>query len=151
MSKERRGIVVFHCNWAGRHTLDEIGRRKARYPTDVVPMQVSCLGRMHAGLVLKALEAGAVGVLMLGCPEDECRFGTDGAWVARVHAEAVQLARLLGFQEEQVRLERVGPQDRERVRRVLSELADAASLLDSGGDGGAGLASGDGGEGSAQG
>jgi len=121
----RRRVVVFHCNWAGRRALDEVGRRRDVYSCDVIPVQVSCLGRMHTGLVLKALESGAAGVLMLGCPEGECRFGCDGDRMAKVHAEASRLAELLGFGREQVRLERVQPQDGEALLRLLDAFASA--------------------------
>lgn len=85
-------------------------------------MQVFCLGRVHPGLVLRALEQGAQGVLLLGCPETECRFGADAARVARWHEEARSLAGLLGVPPEGVRVLRVAPEDAEEVLQVLTEM-----------------------------
>lgn len=120
-------IVVFHCNWAGRHILDGLGRGRTRLPGRTLPVQVSCLGRMHPGLILKALEQGADGILLLGCPEDACRFGVGADKVSQKCAEARDLAALLGLPPEQVRLLRVAPEDAEDILPVLEEMV-AASL-----------------------
>lgn len=115
-------IVVFHCNWAGRHILDVLGRGRTRLPGRTLPVQVSCLGRMHPGLILKALEQGADGILLLGCPEDACRYGVAGDRVSQKYAEARALAALLGLPLEHVRLLRVAPEDAEDLLPVLEEM-----------------------------
>ncbi|MGC8838801.1 MAG: hydrogenase iron-sulfur subunit [Anaerolineae bacterium] len=123
MENSEPRIVLFHCNWAGRYVLDVLGRGRTRLPGKALPVQVSCLGRMHPGLVLKALEGGADGVLLLGCPEEACRYGVDGEKVSRKYAEARDLAVLLGLRPEQVRLLRVAPEETEQVLQVLEEMA----------------------------
>ncbi len=120
-------IVVFHCNWAGRYILDALGRARTRLPGAALPVQVSCLGRMHPGLVLRALEGGADGVLLLGCPEEDCRYRVSGEKVNKKYTEAQDLAALLGLPPEQVRLLRVAPDETEQVLRALAEMA-AGSL-----------------------
>jgi coenzyme F420-reducing hydrogenase delta subunit len=119
-------IVIFHCNWAGRHILDTLGRGRTRLPGRALPVQVSCLGRMHPGLVLKALEAGADGVLLLGCPEEACRYGVGAEKVDQRYAEAQGLAALLGVPAGQVRLLRVAPGEAEEVLHALAEMAAAS-------------------------
>ncbi|MBC7225441.1 MAG: hydrogenase iron-sulfur subunit [Anaerolineae bacterium] len=122
MKEPEPKIVVFHCNWAGRRALEALGRARKPLPGGALPVQVSCLGRVHPGLVLKALERGAHGVLLLGCPEAECRFGADAARVARWHEEARSLAALLGVPPEGVRVLRVAPEDAGQVLQTLVEM-----------------------------
>lgn len=120
-------IVVFHCNWAGRYVLDVLGRARTRLPGRALPVQVSCLGRMHPGLVLKALEGGADGVLLLGCSEEACRYGVGAERVDRKYAEARELAALLGLPLEQVRLLRVSPEEAEQVLQTLAEMVSESA------------------------
>ena len=117
--EEGRKVLVFHCNWAGQSALEEVGRQGESYSCQVLPVRVPCVGRLHAGMVLRALELGAAGVLMVGCLEGQCRFGAGDHKVAEVYQEASSLARLLGFGEGQIRLERVGPHDHEKMIRLV--------------------------------
>ena len=55
--EEGRKVLVFHCNWAGQSALEEVGRRGESYSCQVLPVRVPCVGRLHAGMVLRALEA----------------------------------------------------------------------------------------------
>lgn len=128
MEKPEPKIVVFHCNWSGRQVLDTLGRAQIRLPGRTLPMQVSCLGRMHPGLVLKALEGGADGVLLLGCPEEVCRYGIGVEKVSQQYAEARDLAVLLGLPPGQVRLLRVAPEEPGQVLQALAEMV-AGSLV----------------------
>lgn len=128
MERPEPKIVVFHCNWVGRQVLDTLGRAQIRLPGRTLPVQVSCLGRMHPGLVLKALEGGADGVLLLGCPEEVCRYGIGVEKVSQKYAEARDLAVLLGLPPGQVRLLRVAPEEAGQVLQVLAEMV-AGSLV----------------------
>ena len=67
-------VVVFTCNWSAYSALETAGSKRLPYPANVRPIRVMCLGRLHPGLVLKAFELGADGVLLLGCPPDECHY-----------------------------------------------------------------------------
>jgi coenzyme F420-reducing hydrogenase delta subunit len=70
-----------------------------------------CLGRLHPGLVLKAFELGADGVLMLGCPPGECRYEFGNSRAEELLRETRALARLLGIGEERLRLDWVAVGD----------------------------------------
>jgi len=79
-------VIVFTCNWQAYNGLEAAGAGRAHYPASVRPLKVMCLGRLSAGIILKAFEKGADGiilkafekgadgVLLLGCPPGECHY-----------------------------------------------------------------------------
>jgi|GEM_PF-4571056 len=88
--------VAFRCNWA-RET------EPARHP-ELEVVRVACIGRIPAGLILQAIERGAGQVLVLGCPENECRH-QNGVRLARTQIRIVRdLLHLLGLDPDRVRL-----------------------------------------------
>jgi coenzyme F420-reducing hydrogenase delta subunit len=57
--------VVFRCNWAKQPAAASAEKAKT--------VRVACVGRISAGLILRAIEAGASSVHVSGCSESECR------------------------------------------------------------------------------
>jgi NADPH-dependent glutamate synthase beta subunit-like oxidoreductase/coenzyme F420-reducing hydrogenase delta subunit len=98
-------VIVFTCNWNAYSGLETAGAQHLSYATAVRPLKVMCLGRLSPGIILKAFEKGADGVLLLGCPPGECHyeFGNDHA--KDVFAEAKGMAMLLGYRDEQLKLD----------------------------------------------
>ena len=89
------------------------GYERLSLPAGVRPVKVMCLGRLHPGLVLKAFELGADGVLMLGCPPGECRYEFGNSRAEELFEETKALARLLGIGEERLQLDWVAAGDGE--------------------------------------
>lgn len=104
-------IIVFTCNWNAYSGLETAGYERLSLPAGVRPIKVMCLGRLHPGLVLKAFELGADGVLMLGCPPGECHYEFGNSWAEELFEETRALARLLGIGQERLRLDWVAAGD----------------------------------------
>jgi coenzyme F420-reducing hydrogenase delta subunit len=124
-------IIVFTCNWNAYSGLEMAGYERLSLPAGVRPVKVMCLGRLHPGLVLKAFELGADGVLMLGCPPDECHYEFGNSRAEELFEETRALARLLGISEERLRLDWVAAGDgeafTEKVRCFVEDVEQAAS------------------------
>lgn len=102
MSRGQSGskVIVFSCSWHAHSGMDAAGKARGSLSPAVVPIQLSCIGRISAGLILKAYEGGAAGVCLLGCPEDECRYQTGNEQAREVFVEARELLGLLGYNPE---------------------------------------------------
>jgi len=59
-------IVGFLCNWCSYAGCDLAGISRKKYSPNVRVVRVMCTGRVEPTFVLKALEAGADGVLVCG-------------------------------------------------------------------------------------
>lgn len=97
-------IVGFVCNWGAYSALEAAGAAKTNYPSNVRLIRLMCLGRVHTGLVLKAFELGADGVLLLGCPSGNCHyeFGIDRT--KEMVAQTKRMLNLLGMGSKRVHL-----------------------------------------------
>jgi F420-non-reducing hydrogenase iron-sulfur subunit len=120
-------VVVFTCNWNAYSGLETAGSEHLSYPPAIRPLKVMCLGRLSAGIILKALEKGADGVLLLGCPPGECHYEFGNRHAEEAFAEAKGIATLLGYREEQLKLDWVAAGEGEtfadQVRRFLADLS----------------------------
>lgn len=99
---------MFICNWGAYSALEAAGRDRLSLPDGLHFLKMPCLGRLHPGLVLRAFEYGADGVLLVGCPEGECHYRTGGDRATDFFAQMRALANLLGLGESRLRLVRVG-------------------------------------------
>ena len=92
-------IILFTCNWHAFSSLEAAGKKNLVYSPALVPIRISCLGRITSGIILKAFEGGAAGVCLVGCPEGECRYQNGNREAHEVFEESRNLLRLLGYNE----------------------------------------------------
>lgn len=95
-SRTRNKVVVFSCSWHAHSAVDAAGKARPSHSPAVIPIRLSCIGRISTGLILKAYQEGAEGVCLLGCPDDECRYQTGNEQAQGVCQEAKELLALLG-------------------------------------------------------
>ena len=119
-------IVVFTCNWNPYSALEAAARQGETYPANVYPIRVMCLGRLQPGIILKALEQGASGVLLLGCPPDECHYESGNTHAEEVFHKTQALARLLGLRDEQLGFDWVAVGDGQAFAEKVTAFAIAA-------------------------
>ena len=122
-------IVVFTCNWNAYSGLEAAGKDHEPYPEAVFPIRVECLGRLHPGIILKAFEKGAAGVLMLGCPPDECNFDFGIRKAEDVYLKSKELLRILGFHDLQLKLDHVAAGEGKAFSEKVSSFVEAVTDL----------------------
>jgi len=124
--KPENKIVVFTCSWAAYGGLEKACQEPGGYPANVRPIKVMCLGRMSPGFILKAFEKGAAGVLLLGCPPDECHYEFGNQRAEQTFRVAGSLVRLLGYVPGCLKMDRLAMDDGniwvETVRNFVAEL-----------------------------
>jgi coenzyme F420-reducing hydrogenase delta subunit/ferredoxin len=95
-------IVVFACNWDGWSCLEAVSYMGLSYTTLIRPIRVRCLSRVHAGLILKAFELGAEGVLLVGCETGNCHFNNDNECILGEYQKSRRLMEMLGIEKERL-------------------------------------------------
>jgi coenzyme F420-reducing hydrogenase delta subunit len=121
----RASITALLCeNSAWKAYLDVAGAPEFA-GIDVV--RLPCSGKTETGLVLRMLEAGSRGVLVVGCPKENCEYvrGSDRA-DRRVAAARTALADA-GVRPDRVRMEFVSSVE---SHRLLAVVRDFAASLD---------------------
>ncbi|MCJ7514853.1 MAG: hydrogenase iron-sulfur subunit [Dehalococcoidia bacterium] len=104
MSRENADIVVFACNWDGLSCVEAAAQSRLSYPASVKVVKVNCLSRVHSGLILKAFELGANGVMLLGCESENCYFGRDESLNVKEYEKTRDILGMLGLGADRLRL-----------------------------------------------
>ncbi len=107
MTDTETRIVIFTCNWNAHESLQDAGQRHLHFPSGVMPLKVDCLGQLGASAVLRAFEKGADGVMLVGCPPEECHYEFGSRRAMELFDQVRELAKLLGFGEERLELVQV--------------------------------------------
>lgn len=121
-------VVVFACNWDGLSCVEAAAHAGLCYPASVKVIRVSCLSRVHLGLILKAFELGAFGVMLLGCETGECHYDIKSEVIIQEHKKAQDTLKLLGLGPERLMLALVSRGDGygfvDGVKNFLSQIGD---------------------------
>ena len=118
-------VLIFSCNWDGWSCIETATNSGLHYPVSVKVVKVSCLSRIHAGLILKAFEFGADGVMLLGCEPGSCHFGSDSEYIIKEYEKAGNILDMLGIRKERLALVQLPAFDGHQfVTQVMDFLAE---------------------------
>ena len=115
-------MILFTCNWNAYSGLDTAGAGHLSYPPGVYPVKVNCLGQINPGIILKAFENGADGVLLLGCPPGECHYEFGYQKAEEVFQETRELVAVLGYRESQLQMGWVSAGDGQGLVKVVAKF-----------------------------
>jgi F420-non-reducing hydrogenase iron-sulfur subunit len=128
MSFEPR-IVAFLCNWCSHRVTEDGGAPAFKFGDNTKPVRVMCSGRVEPDFILKALDSGADGVLVIGCPPGDCHY-TDGNYKAmRRIAMLKKMLSQLGIENERLRSEWLSPSEGDRFLAIIDEMTEQIKQL----------------------
>jgi coenzyme F420-reducing hydrogenase delta subunit len=119
--------VVITCNWEGYAGLEAAGEMQLELTPNIHSLKVMCLGEISSGMLLKIFEKGVDGVLLMGCPPDECHYKFGNRCASEVVSETREVLSVLGYRDEQLSMNWVAAGDAqayvEKVNRFLAGLS----------------------------
>jgi coenzyme F420-reducing hydrogenase delta subunit len=125
-------IVVFACNWNGWSCIEAAADSGLSYSASVKVIRVTCLSRVHAGLILQAYDMGADGVLLLGCEPGKCNFCNDGGIIVGESGKAKSIIELMGMGKDKLVLLQLPPFDGkrfvDRVTKMINKLKPSCKV-----------------------
>ena len=113
--------LVFACEWSGYSAAEIAGAQGLPCPASIRIIRLNCTGRLQPGLILKAFEMGATGVLILGCAPGTCHYEQGNERCTAAFEQANALARLLAL-NDRLKLEWISPDDGTRFVQVVSDF-----------------------------
>jgi coenzyme F420-reducing hydrogenase delta subunit len=122
-------IVVFVCNWDGLSCIEAAAQKRLTFPASVKIIRVSCLSRVHTGLILKAFELDADGVMLLGCDSKNCHFGIEEDLIDENYAKAHGILKLLGLNSNRLSLERLSHADGAGFIKKINQFSEQFSSV----------------------
>lgn len=96
-------------------------------------VRVECLSRVHLGLILKAFEFKADGVMLLGCEPSMCHFDKDSKCILDEYEKARGILEMLGIRKDRLVLARLPAFDgRQFVTGVMNLIEQIEQMPSSG-------------------
>lgn len=123
-------IVALCCENSGWKALASLADDPVLDGVEAV--RLPCSGKAETGLMLKLLEQGAAGVLVLGCPKDDCAFLHGSGRAEKRAAVARAALKDAGVGAERVRMLFVSSVDAPRLAEALRGMK--AALAAAGGN-----------------
>ena len=121
MSNEQR-IAVFCCENSAYKAVETVTDPDILASIDVV--RLPCSGKIEAGLVLKTLERSFGGVIVLGCPEENCKYISGNKRAGRRIASVKSLLTGAGLDPHHVRIDYVSSVDTHKVVMIIKEMQE---------------------------
>lgn len=124
----RPPVLILACEWSGYSAAEIAGAQGMTYPASTRLIRVHCTGRLQPGLLLKALEMGATGVMVLGCEPGGCHYEQGNEYAAQVFQRAAALGGLMGM-GDRLALRWVPPDDGAAFVQAVSEFVGKRSEM----------------------
>lgn len=126
--KELR-IVGFLCNWCSYGGADTAGVGRFTQPTDLRVVRVPCSGRIDPLFIVKALLAGADGVLVSGCHPRDCHY-SEGNFYARRRLEVLKrFLPFIGIEPGRFEYTWVSASEGQRWQQVVTSFTEQVHKL----------------------
>ena len=115
-------LLVFACNWCSYAGADTAGVSRLTQTPHFRLLRVMCSGRIHPAHVLRAFARGADGVMVSGCHFGDCHYLFGNHRAVEQFEKTRALARLLGLEEERLRLEWISAAEGIRFAETMNDF-----------------------------
>jgi F420-non-reducing hydrogenase iron-sulfur subunit len=122
-------LVVFACNWCSYAGADVAGVSRLQHRPHFRMIRVMCSGRIQPGFVLRAFERGADGVMISGCHPGDCHYVFGNQHAVGQFELTRRVLRLLGLEEERLRLEWISAAEGARFAGLIDEFTSEIRRL----------------------
>jgi coenzyme F420-reducing hydrogenase delta subunit len=96
-------VVVFYCQNQTQNLAEVLQSLRDRGGLHIRKVAIPCSGKFEILYVLKALEKGADGVALFGCPEERCRYLVGSSRAKGRMGYTARLLEGIGLEPERVR------------------------------------------------
>jgi len=120
-----RFIALFCCENSGYPAFEAVADQGLRDAVELV--RIPCSGKIEVGHILKSLERGYAGVLVLGCPLDNCTYLRGSHRAAKRVESARKIVAAAGLRPEIVQMAFVSSVDGYKAAEAIRRIMDATS------------------------
>ena len=122
-------VLAFMCNWCLYTKADQADIAKAQELSDVRLVKVPCSGRINPLFILKALEEGHDGVLVVGCHPGDCHYNSGNYKARRRIMLLKNMLPQFGIEPERLRLEWISASEASRFQSAVNGFIDEVTEL----------------------
>ena len=95
-------LDFFYCQHQAERMRETLRKWNGPQGLKIRKVALPCSGKLEISFLLKALESGAAGVALFGCPEEECHYMVGSTRAKNRFGYAGRILRDIGFREERI-------------------------------------------------
>ena len=129
MPPKDMNIIVIGCMQCMYAASDLAGTMKLQYDVSARIIRMPCTARLDLNFILKALQEGADGVLVVGCHPGDCAYKTGNLGAERRVRFAKKLIASLGIDERRVKMVFVSAAEGDKFAEEVNTYADEVRAI----------------------
>jgi coenzyme F420-reducing hydrogenase delta subunit/Pyruvate/2-oxoacid:ferredoxin oxidoreductase delta subunit len=118
-------VLIFGCQRSAGKAWEEVQGAGFKVQGEVEFMALPCAGKLDIDYLLKALTLGADGVLVLACPEENCRSLHGNTYARERIREARYYLEEVGLNSEKIRFEPITSNQAWVLKAIIEQFMDA--------------------------
>ena len=122
-------IVAFCCNFCAYAAADLAGSMRLNYPPNARVIRLPCSGKVEVLYLLKAIEDGADGVMVIGCLEGDCHFIKGNLRAKKRVAAARKLVEKAGVEPDRVAMYNLSSAMAGKFADTIKDMTDKIRKL----------------------
>ncbi len=122
-------IVAFCCNFCAYAAADLAGSMRLNYPPNARVIRLPCSGKVEILYLLRAIEDGADGVMVIGCLEGDCHFMNGNFRAKKRVAAAKRLLDKVGVESARLEMCNLSSAMAPKFAEVIKEMTEKIRKL----------------------
>jgi len=122
-------IVAFCCNFCAYAAADLAGSMRLDYPPNARVIRLPCSGKIEILYLLRAIEDGADGVMVMGCLDGDCHFMNGNFRAKKRVAAAKKLLEAVGIEPERVEMYNLSSAMASKFAEMISDMTEKVRRL----------------------
>lgn len=122
-------VLGFLCKNDAYRAVDDVSLKGISYPQNFLGIMVPCAGTVNGVVVAQAISSGIDGVLVAGCPEDQCHY-VKGSALAKVRLKDVSdKLKEMYLEPERVRFVSISRDEPEKFADTVNEYVKELKIM----------------------
>ncbi len=122
-------IVAFCCNFCAYAAADLAGSMRLNYPPNARVIRLPCSGKIEILYLLRAIEDGADGVMVMGCLDGDCHFLNGNYRAKKRVAAAKKLLEEVGIEPERVEMYNLSSAMASKFAEMIADMTEKVRRL----------------------
>ncbi len=122
-------VLGFLCKNDAYRALDDVYLKGISYPPNFLGIMIPCAGTVNGVVIAQAISSGIDGVLVAGCPEDQCRY-VKGSALAKIRLKDVSdKLKEMYLEPERVRFISISRDESEKFADTVNEYVRELKMM----------------------
>ncbi|HYB20925.1 MAG TPA: hydrogenase iron-sulfur subunit [Thermodesulfobacteriota bacterium] len=129
MKKQQKEITIFYCTRQRERVAQIVEGFNGSGVLKIRKVALPCSGKLEVFQLTKALENGADGIALFGCPEEECRYMVGSSRAKGRVAYTGKILETIGLEKERVRRFVLQSQPGQETLKAISDWAEKVKTM----------------------